>query len=40
MADLVTSESTGLTLVPDTDKRPAVTAVPAEDDFGLIEDPN
>lgn len=40
MADLVTSESTGLTLVPDTDKRPAVTAVPAADDFDLIDDFN
>jgi hypothetical protein len=38
MADLVTSESTGLTLVPDTDRRPAVTNVSAEDDFDLIED--
>jgi hypothetical protein len=40
MADLVVNESTGLTLVPDTDKRPAVTAVSAEDDFDLIEDDN
>lgn len=40
LADLVTSESSGLTLVPDTDKRPAVTAVTAEDDFDLIDDPN
>lgn len=38
--DLVTTESTGLTLVPDTDKRPAVTAVSAQDDFDLIEDDN
>lgn len=38
--ELVTSESTGLTLVPDTDNRPAVTVVSAEDDFDLIEDFN
>jgi hypothetical protein len=40
LADLVTSESTGLTLVPDTDKRPAVTSISAQDDFDLIEDDN
>jgi hypothetical protein len=40
MADLVTIESSGLTLVPDTDRRPAVTNVSAQDDFDLIEDDN
>jgi hypothetical protein len=40
IAALVTTESSGLTLVPDTDNRPAVTNVSAQDDFDLIEDPN
>lgn len=38
MADLVTAESSGLTLVPDTDRRPAVTGISAQDDFDLIDD--
>jgi Protein of unknown function (DUF2800) len=38
MADLVTTESSGLTLVPDTDRRPAVAGISAQDDFDLIDD--
>ena len=40
LATFVTAESTGLTLVPDTDKRPAATTVSAADDFDLIDDIN
>jgi hypothetical protein len=40
LADLITQASSGVTLVPDSDNRPAVTIVSAEDDFDLIEDPN
>jgi hypothetical protein len=40
LANLVVAESTGLTLVPETDKRPAATGISAQDDFDLIDDPN
>jgi len=40
MAALVMNESTGLTLVPDTDRRPAITGLAAAEEFDVIEDFN
>jgi hypothetical protein len=40
IAALVTSESSGPTLVPDTDRRPAITGLKASEEFDVIEDFN
>lgn len=40
MDDLVVCESSGPTLVPESDSRPAIVAITASEDFDIIDDPN